>query len=114
MRVVLVILESERSSFIGTAGATTDGTAAGETSGAFQVAGLPFIAGVGVSRVHACPMEFDVGAVADDAKVALLIDVSKEKKVKRRIRSYQVMSPKLRSRCRVDDALINGAGDGQC
>lgn len=78
MRIVLVILESKCSSSVGAASTTANSTTVGEAVGAFEIAGLPFIACVGVSRVHACPVKLDVGAVADYAKVALLIEISKE------------------------------------
>ena len=50
MWVVLVILKSERSSLVGTASTTADGAGAGEAGGAFEVARLPFVACVWVSR----------------------------------------------------------------
>ena len=80
VRIIFVILESECSSFVGAASTTANSAADEEAVGAFEVAGLPFLACVGVSRVHACPVKLDVGAVADYAKVALLKEISEERR----------------------------------
>ena len=79
MWVVHMILESKCSSFEGTASTATDSAAAGEACGTFEVAGLPFIACVGVSRVHARPLKLNVRTVAGDSKVAFLSIVNKAK-----------------------------------
>ena len=71
-RVVFMVLNSETGSFESTACSTAASTASLKTVRAFEISGLPFLASVGVSRVHACPVELNSRTVADDAQVAFL------------------------------------------